>query len=127
MSDSLDMSFIWRLFKINIMITWNDFEKVEMRVGTVLEVEDFPEAKNPSYKVTLDFGSLGIKKTSAQITKLYNKESLIGKQVIAVTNFPPKQIANMMSECLILGTVFESGKCVLLQPEREVENGLLIS
>jgi tRNA-binding protein len=113
--------------KTNNMITWDDFEKVEMRVGTVLEVKDFPEAKNPSYQVKIDFGKFGIKKTSAQITKLYKKEDLIGKQIIAVTNFPPKQVANIMSECLILGVVLEDKKYVVLQPERSVENGLQIA
>ncbi|MBW3003320.1 tRNA-binding protein [Candidatus Woesearchaeota archaeon] len=105
------------------MITWQDFEKVEMHVGTVLEADDFPEAKNPSYKLKIDFGKLGIKRTSAQITKLYNKEELVGKQVIAVTNFPPKQIANFISECLVLGVVLENKEVVLLQPERRVDNG----
>jgi tRNA-binding protein len=109
------------------MITWDDFEKVEMRSGTVLEAEDFPEAKNPSYKLKIDFGKLGIKKTSAQLTKLYKKEELVGKQVIAVVNFPPKQIANFMSECLVLGVVLEDNKVVLLQPERKVENGFRIA
>ena len=109
------------------MITWNDFEKVEMRVGTVLEVKEFPEAKNPSYQAKIDFGDFGIKKTSAQITKLYKTDDLVGKQIIAVTNFPPKQIANIMSECLILGVVLEDGKYVVLQPERDVKNGLKIA
>jgi len=109
------------------MITWNDFEKVEMRVGTVLEADDFPEAKNPSYKLKVDFGKFGIKQTSAQITKVYNKEDLVGKQVIAVTNFPPKQIANFMSECLVLGVVLENKEVVLLQPERTVPNGYRIA
>lgn len=105
------------------MITWNDFEKVEMRVGTITEASDFPEAKNPAYQLKIDFGSFGEKKSSAQITKLYKKEDLVGKQVIAVTNFPPKQIANFMSECLVLGLVLENQEVVLLKPEREVKNG----
>lgn len=109
------------------MITWEDFEKVEMHVGTVLEAEDFPEARNPAYKLKIDFGELGVKKSSAQITKLYGKEDLPGRQVIAVTNFPPKQIANLMSECLVLGVVGGDGEVVLLQPEREVKNGYRIS
>jgi len=105
------------------MITWNDFEKVEIRVGTVIEAEDFPEAKNPSYKLKIDFGEFGIKKSSAQITRLYKKEGLLNKQVIAVVNFPPKQIANFISECLVLGVVLENKEVVLLMPERKVKNG----
>ncbi len=108
------------------MISWSDFEKVDIRVGTVLEAHDFPEAHNPSYKLIIDFGPLGTKKTSAQITQLYTKEELIGKQVTAVVNFPPKQIANFMSECLVLGAV--NGKEVtLLSTDKETINGLRIS
>jgi len=109
------------------MISWADFEKIEMRVGTVIEAEDFPEAKNPSYKLKIDFGEFGIKKSSAQITKLYKKEDLIGKQVIAVTNFPPKQIANFVSECLVLGVVLDDKKVALLTPEQKVPNGKKIN
>ncbi|MBI2581004.1 tRNA-binding protein [Candidatus Woesearchaeota archaeon] len=109
------------------MITWHDFEKVEVRVGTVLEADDFPEAKNPAYQLKIDFGSHGIKKSSAQITKLYGKKGLVGKQVIAVVNFPPKQIANFVSECLVLGVVMENKEIVLLQPERMVANGFRIA
>ncbi|MES2560816.1 MAG: tRNA-binding protein, partial [Bacteroidota bacterium] len=87
------------------MITWNDFEKVEMRVGTIIRVNDFPEARNPAYQLHIDFGESGIKKSSAQITTLYNKDELLNKQVIAVVNFPPKQIGKFMSECLVLGVV----------------------
>ncbi len=107
-------------------LSWSDFEKVEMRVGTIIEVDDFPQARNPSYRLVVDFGkAIGSKKTSAQITSLYSKEELIGKQVVAVVNFPPKQIANFMSECLILGAV--DGKDVtLLRTDRPVENGLRI-
>ena len=109
-----------------IVIDWNDFTKVEMRVGTILFVENFEEARNPAYKMTIDFGDYGIRKTSAQITKLYSTEELIGKQIIAVMNFPPKQIANIMSECLVLGGVEEDSKVILIQPERKVMNGTKI-
>jgi tRNA-binding protein len=107
-------------------ISWNDFEKVEMHVGTVVSVQDFPEARSPAYKLEIDFGKeLGIKKSSAQITSLYTKEELVGKQVVAVINFPKKQIGPFMSECLVLGAV--NGKNVtLLHPGLEVENGLRI-
>lgn len=107
-------------------LSWAEFEKVEMRVGTILEVNDFPEARNPSYQLLVDFGSeIGQRKTSAQITSLYSKEELIGKQVVAVVNFPKKQIANFMSECLVLGAV-EGENVTLLQPGKEVDNGLRI-
>lgn len=108
-------------------LTWEEFQKVDIRVGTVLRVDDFPEANNPSYQLYIDFGTdIGVKKTAAQITSLYSKEDLIGKQVVAVVNFPKKQIANFMSECLILGAV--DGKDVtLLQPEKPIENGLRVS
>lgn len=104
-------------------IAWEDFEKIDMRVGTVINVEDFPKARKPAYQLTLDFGELGIKKSSAQIVTLYKKEELIGKQIIAVVNFPHKQIANFISECLVLGIYNENGDVVLLQPERKVKNG----
>jgi len=107
-------------------LSWDDFEKVEMRVGTIIEVNDFPAARNPSYQLLIDFGEkLGLKKSSAQITSLYAREELIGKQVIAVVNFPKKQIANFMSECLILGAV-EGKNVTLLQPGKKVRNGLRI-
>ena len=109
------------------MISWEDFRKVEMRVGTVTAVEDFPEARVPAYKLTIDFGDYGVKRSSAQITKLYKKQDLHGKQVIAVTNFQPKQIGNFMSEVLVLGVVLEDGGVVLLHPERAVPNGLRIA
>ena len=104
-------------------INWKDFEKVDMRVGTVLTVSDFPEARNPSYQLQIDFGALGIKKTSAQITKRYEKKKLVGKQVIAVVNFPKKQIANFMSECLVLGVVGDDSDVILLQPSANAKNG----
>ncbi|MGY5851347.1 tRNA-binding protein [Salegentibacter sp. F14] len=108
-------------------ISWKDFEKVEMRIGTIIEVLDFPEARIPAYKMKIDFGDKeGVKKTSAQITKRYNKEELLNRQVIAVVNFPKKQIANFMSECLVLGAVGENHDIVLIQPGLQVENGLLI-
>ena len=105
------------------MINWPDFEKVEMRAGTVLEVVDFPNAKKPAYQLTVDFGEFGIKRSSAQITILYSKQELIGRQVIAVVNFPPKQIANFFSECLILGVYNEKNDVVLLAPSLPVKNG----
>lgn len=104
-------------------ITWDDFEKLDIRVGTIAEVTDFPKARKPSFQIKVDFGSLGIKRSSAQITSLYSKEELIGKQVVAVVNFPPKQIASFYSECLILGVYTEQNEVVLLQPERKVQNG----
>ena len=108
-------------------ISWNDFEKVEMRVGTVISSEDFPDARNPAYKLEIDFGKeLGIKKSSAQITTLYAKDKLIGKQVVAVVNFPKKQIGPFISECLVLGAV-EAKNVTLLKPDEKVENGLRIS
>ena len=107
-------------------LSWTEFEKVEMRVGTIIEVQDFPNARNPSYQLLIDFGpEIGIKKSSAQITKLYSKEDLMGKQVIAVVNFPPKQIADFMSECLILGAI-NASEVILLKPDLKVENGLRV-
>jgi len=108
-------------------ISWDDFNKVDMRVATIIEVRDFPKAKNSAYRLKLDFGiEIGIKKTSAQITSLYGKEELIGRQVVAVINFPKKQIADFMSECLILGAV-EGNDVVLIQPNAAVPNGLKIA
>lgn len=109
------------------MIIWDDFEKVEIRVGTVLQVEDFPEARKSAYKLEIDFGEFGIKRSSAQITKLYSKNILIGRQVIAVVNFPPKQIANFFSECLVLGVVQNGDEVVLLNIDQQVNNGSKIS
>lgn len=105
-------------------ISYEDFDRVEIRVGKIIEVEDFPEARKSSYKIKIDFGKFGIKKSSAQITKLYKKEELIGRQVIAVVNFPEKQIANFKSEVLTLGVPGKEGNVVLLKPERDVELGV---
>lgn len=104
-------------------ITWNDFEKIDIRVGTITEVNDFPKARNPAYQITIDFGDLGIKKSSAQITNLYDKEALKGKQIIAIVNFPPKQVANFFSECLVLGIYTDKKEVVLLAPDQPVQNG----
>jgi len=108
-------------------LSWDEFSKVDMRVGTIIAAQDFPQARNPAYKLSIDFGAeLGIKKSSAQITTRYSKEELIGRQIIAVVNFPKKQIGPFMSECLILGAV--DGKDVtLLAPNLKVVNGLKIS
>ncbi len=108
-------------------LTWTEFEKVEMRVGTILEVNDFPEARKPAYQLTIDFGSeIGIRKTSAQITKRYQKQDLLHRQVVAVVNFPKKQIGKFMSECLVLGAMGEEGDVILLAPDCKIENGLRI-
>lgn len=111
---------------MNNTITFEDFTKVDLRVGTIIEVNDFPEAKNPAYQLTIDFGDLGVKKSSAQITTLYSKADLLNRQIVAVINFPKKQIAKFMSECLVLGAV--DGKDVmLLNPEHKVKNGSPVS
>lgn len=107
-------------------ISWQDFEKIDIRTGTIISVSDFPEARNPSYKVEIDFGDLGTKKSSAQITELYQKEDLIGKQIIAVVNFPKKQIANFFSECLILGVYGENKEVTLLATSLPAKNGLQV-
>ena len=105
------------------MISWDDFEKIDMRCGTIIEATNFEKAKKPAYKLVIDFGALGIKNSSAQITALYTLEELVGKQVIAVVNFPPKQIANFFSECLVLGVYNQNNEVVLLQPSLSVNNG----
>ena len=105
-------------------ITWGDFQKVELRVGTIIEETEFPEARNPSYKLKVDFGAeVGVKKSSAQITDLYQKEDLVGKQVLAVVNFPKKQIGPFMSECLVTGFHREDGAVVLTVPDMKLPNG----
>jgi tRNA-binding protein len=104
-------------------INWNDFEQVELRVGTILEAADFPEARKPAYKVRVDFGEFGIKQSSAQITKHYTKEQLIGRQIVGVINFPKKQIANFMSEFLLTGFADENGDIVLTSVDKQVPNG----
>ncbi len=109
--------------KSNANIEWSDFTKVEMRIGTIISAVEFKEVKNPAYKMQIDFGEFGIKKTSAQITKLYTLNDLLGKQIVAVINFPSKQIANMMSECLVLGVIGNEKDVVLLNPDRKVKNG----
>lgn len=105
-------------------ISWDDFQSIELRLGTIIAVDAFPEARNPAYKIRVDFGEAhGIKKTSAQITHLYSKEDLLGKQVIAVVNFPAKQIGSFMSECLITGFYREDGAVVLAVPDQPLHNG----
>ena len=108
------------------IITFEDFYKIDLRVGTIIEVNDFPAARNPAYQLTIDFGDLGIKKSSAQITTLYKKEDLINKQIVANINFPKKQIAKFMSECLVMGAV-NGSDVILLSPETKVRNGSAIN
>lgn len=107
-------------------ISWEDFEKLDIRTGTILSATDFPKARNPSYQLEIDFGDIGIKNSSAQITDLYKKEDLIGKQIIAIVNFPKKQIANFFSECLILGVIGENKEVTILSTTLPVKNGLSI-
>ena len=119
-------SLVYRKIE-TISITWNDFEKIDMRVGTVIGVSDFPKARKPAYQLTIDFGAdMGIKRSSAQITKHYAKEDLLNRQVIAVVNFPPKQIADFISECLVLGVYDENKDVILLQPAHAAQNGMKI-
>ncbi len=108
------------------IINWNDFEKIDIRTGTIIKAEEFAKAKRPAYKLTIDFGELGIKQSSAQITHRYSLTDLENTQVIAVVNFPPKQIANFISECLVLGIYNEGHEVILLQPQQKVSNGLKI-
>lgn len=109
------------------MITLQDFQKIDIRVGTIIDAQLFAEAIKPAYKLRIDFGTLGIKNSSAQITHKYNVEDLIGKQIVAVVNFPSKQIANLMSECLVLGAVDADHRVTLLSPDMQIENGLAIA
>ena len=108
-------------------ITFQDFLKVDIRIGTIIEVNDFPKAKKPAYQLLIDFGELGVKKSSAQITDLYTKEDLIDRQVSAVVNFKPRQIANFMSECLVLGIYNDEGNVVLLKASNTIKNGEQVS
>jgi tRNA-binding protein len=109
-------------------ISWADFAKVELRVGTIIAADAFPEARKPAWKLTVDFGSkVGTRRSSAQITDLYSLEELVGKQVLAVTNFPPKQIGPFMSECLVTGLVQDDGSVVLAVPDKPVSNGLRLA
>lgn len=108
-------------------ISWADFEKIDIRLGTIIKAEEFPKAKKPAYQLTIDFGEeLGTKRSSAQITKHYSPADLEGKQIVAVVNFPPKQIANFISECLVLGVYDEQKEVILLQPQKPLLNGLKI-
>ncbi|MDH6251700.1 tRNA-binding protein [Chryseobacterium sp. H1D6B] len=108
-------------------ISWPDFEKIDIRTGTIISVNDFEKARNPSYQLEIDFGDLGIRKSSAQITSLYEKEDLIGKQILAIVNFPKKQIANFFSECLVLGVYGDDkGEITLLTPSLPTKNGMQV-
>jgi tRNA-binding protein len=120
---------LFRFSNLQIMntITWDDFEKIDIRVGTIIAANEFPKAKKPAYQLTIDFGpDLGIKQSSAQITKFYTVESLQGQQVVAVVNFPPKNIAGFISECLVLGVYDENKNVVLLAPKHSVTKGMKI-
>jgi len=108
-------------------ISFDDFTKLDLRVGTVIEVADFPEARKPAYQLKIDFGDLGVKQSSAQITENYTKESLLNCQIVAVVNFKPKQIAIFFSECLVLGVPDEKGRIVLLKAEKSCKNGQIVS
>jgi len=106
------------------MISWADFEKIDIRCGTIIEASEFPKAKKPAYKLLIDFGDeLGQKRSSAQVTTHYSREELVNRQVIAVVNFPPKQIADFVSECLVLGVYDENNAVILLAPQQKVKNG----
>ena len=126
-----DLSYIFKIKKsidhFMDLINWSDFEKIDMRVGTIVEVHEFPKARRPAYKLVIDFGKeIGIKRSSAQITALYRKEELLNRQIIAVINFPAKQIADFTSECLVLGVYDDNKDVILLQPGKKVINGMKI-
>ncbi len=106
------------------MISWDDFEKIDIRVGTIIDAQEFPDARKPAFQLKIDFGEAGLKKSSAQITKFYSLSSLVGQQVLAVINFPPKRIAGFTSECLVLGIYDQNNDVVLIQPNQPVLNGL---
>ncbi|MGB0982081.1 MAG: tRNA-binding protein [Winogradskyella sp.] len=108
------------------IVTFEDFTKVDLRIGTIIEAKDFKNAKKPAYQLTIDFGDLGIKKSSAQITTQYQKEDLLNRQIVAVVNFPKKQIADFMSHCLVMGAIKEND-VFLLHPETKVKNGMIVS
>lgn len=108
-------------------VTWGDFAKVDIRVGRIVQADDFPQARKPAFKLRIDFGELGVKTSSAQITTHYKREELVGRLVLAVTNFPPRQIANFFSEVLTLGVVQSEGDIVLIGPDRDVPLGLRIA
>lgn len=108
-------------------VTWEDFRKIDVRVGRVVAVEDFPEARNPSYRLTIDFGPLGVKRSSAAIQPWYSKEELVGRPVLGVVNFPPKRIASFRSDVLVLGAVQENGRVILLRPDEEGELGARVA
>lgn len=107
-------------------ITWADFEKLDIRCGTIIEAKIFEKAKKPAYQLWIDFGDLGLKKSSAQITQHYKIEDLIGQQILAVVNFPPKQIANFISECLVLGLYEKDGSVIIISPTKKAENGAIL-
>lgn len=109
------------------IINFEDFTKVDIRIGTIIEINDFPKARKPAYQLKIDLGILGIKKSSAQITDIYKKEDLLGKQVSCIINFKPRQIANFMSECLVLGIYNDNKEVVLLQPSKSIKNGQIVS
>lgn len=124
---TINLIFEFIFYQDMNMINWEDFEKVEMRIGTIIDAQDFPEARKPAFRLWIDFGEeIGVKKSSAQITQCYTKEELIGKQIVAVVNFPKKQIGNWMSECLVMGSLGKDNNVILLSSDKKVENGLRI-